>query len=259
MRLLPTLLIAVPACTLAANPFDGTWLVDRAQQPPGKPDVYVVEGGAFNCSSCEPSYSVPADGKDYKTPTNPYHDMVAATVVNAQTIKLVFHKAGRLTAIDTLTVSPDGKNLTDHFEKHVNEQVFTAESITERVAASPPGAHAISGSWDSVRQIKPSESSIFFKLHDLGNTLEYHDGTGASYKAKFDGADYPERSTDPNKAVSIKRIDARTIEQTDKIGGKATGIMRLQLSEDGKVVEVTFDDIANGAQGRMRATKQPPT
>jgi len=66
------------------------------------------------------------------------------------------------------------------------------------------------------------------------------DGSPAhvQYDAKFDGKDYPVTGI-PN-AVSVKRIDANTIEATMKKGGQVTMTGIRKLSKDGKTRTSTF-------------------
>ena len=68
------------------------------------------------------------------------------------------------------------------------------------------------------------------------------DGTrGATgYTANFDGKDYPlTGSVVGADMVSLKRIDARTTERTDKKGAKVIQTLRRVVSQDGKTMTVT--------------------
>jgi len=66
MRLLfPTLLL--PAVALAGTGFDGTWKTDmESLKTTGKPLVLLLAGGECACSSCNPPYTVKADGAEHK-------------------------------------------------------------------------------------------------------------------------------------------------------------------------------------------------
>jgi formylglycine-generating enzyme required for sulfatase activity len=68
------------------------------------------------------------------------------------------------------------------------------------------------------------------------------DGSPAhvQYDAKFDGKDYPVTGIAYADAVSVKRIDANTIEATMKKGGQVTMIVTTKLSNDGKTRTATF-------------------
>jgi hypothetical protein len=64
--------------------------------------------------------------------------------------------------------------------------------------------------------------------------------TQYSYATNLDGKDSPVTGTNPNAdTVTVKRIDARTLEVVSKRGGKITITQRNALSADGKSRTVT--------------------
>lgn len=75
-----------------------------------------------------------------------------------------------------------------------------------------------------------------------GETREEH------YWAKFDGKDYPTLGSD-QRVISLKRVDARTVEATFKRNGRVTTHSRLELSPDGK----TLTQTSSGEQDAGRA------
>ena len=72
--------------------------------------------------------------------------------------------------------------------------------------------------------------------------------TTTQYTANFDGKDYPLTGSQIADMVSLKRIDARTTERTDKKGDKVmTSITRI-VSGDGKTMTATVK--GTNAQGQ---------
>jgi hypothetical protein len=67
------------------------------------------------------------------------------------------------------------------------------------------------------------------------------DGTRTTtvYTANFDGKDYPLTGSPTADTVSLKRIDSRTTERTDKKGGKVVTTLKRVVSQDGKTMTVT--------------------
>jgi hypothetical protein len=64
--------------------------------------------------------------------------------------------------------------------------------------------------------------------------------TTSTYTANFDGKDYPlSGSALGADKVSLKRIDARTTERTDKKDGKLIQTLSRVVSQDGKTMTVT--------------------
>jgi hypothetical protein len=72
--------------------------------------------------------------------------------------------------------------------------------------------------------------------------------TTTQYTANFDGKDYPLTGSQIADTVSLKRIDARTTERTDKKGGTVAQTIRRVVSADGKTMNVTVK--GKNAQGQ---------
>ena len=72
--------------------------------------------------------------------------------------------------------------------------------------------------------------------------------TTTEYTANFDGKDYPLTGVQYADTVSLKRIDARTTERTDKNGGQAVLFFTRIVSQDGKTMTVTVT--GTNAQGQ---------
>jgi len=64
--------------------------------------------------------------------------------------------------------------------------------------------------------------------------------THVQYSAKFDGKDYPATGVANADAVSLKRIDANTIETQQKKGGKVVMTITTKVSKDGKTRTSTW-------------------
>ena len=72
--------------------------------------------------------------------------------------------------------------------------------------------------------------------------------TMTQYTANFDGKDYPLTGSQNADTVSLKRIDARTTERTDKKGDKVVQTLTRVVSQDGKTMTVTVK--GTNAQGQ---------
>src|SRR6266404_1110062 len=72
--------------------------------------------------------------------------------------------------------------------------------------------------------------------------------TATQYTANFDGKDYPLTGSQVADTVSLKRVDARTTERTDKKGGTVAQTIRRVVSADGKMMNVTVK--GKNAQGQ---------
>ena len=72
--------------------------------------------------------------------------------------------------------------------------------------------------------------------------------THVEYTAKFDGKDYAVTGVPNAEMVSVKRIDADTIESTMKSAGEVVMTVRSTVSKDGKTRTSVFK--GKDAQGR---------
>jgi hypothetical protein len=129
--------------------------------------------------------------------------------------------------------------------------VAFAGSIAGSIAAAQT-ADPIIGTWKlNVAKSKydpgpaPKSATATFTVAGKGVkfVLEGVTGTGEkaqwSYTANEDGKDYPMTGNPDADTISLKRIDARTVETTNKKAGKVTTTNRRTVSADGKTLTVT--------------------
>jgi hypothetical protein len=64
--------------------------------------------------------------------------------------------------------------------------------------------------------------------------------THVQYDAKFDGKDYPVTGLSYGDTVTVKRIDANTLQTTIKKGGQVVMTVTSKVSADGKTRTSTF-------------------
>jgi hypothetical protein len=72
--------------------------------------------------------------------------------------------------------------------------------------------------------------------------------TATQYTANFDGKDYPLTGSLVADTVSLKRIDRRTTDRTDKKAGAVAQTLKRVVSQDGKMMTVTVK--GKNAQGQ---------
>ena len=80
---------------------------------------------------------------------------------------------------------------------------------------------------------------------------------GQSYDAKFDGKQYPVQNDPGQTMVSLKRVDANTVEETDSRQGKVTDEIHLAAAADGKSINVTDKDLQHDQITTFTLDKQP--
>jgi hypothetical protein len=91
----------------------------------------------------------------------------------------------------------------------------------------------------------PKSMTVTVKAVGKGETVNTEQLTAdgktikTEYTADFDSKEYPISGAPNSDTVSLKRINARTTERTDKKGGKVTQVLRRTVSADGKTMTVT--------------------
>ena len=138
--------------------------------------------------------------------------------------------------------------------------VLGADIVSLSAQASDPRI----GTWKlNVAKSKfsgPAPQSLTLKVEASGQgekvTTEGVNAEGGriatQYTANYDGKDYPITGTPNADTVSLKRIDARTTERTNKKGGKVTAIITSDVSPDGKTNQLDKRHERSGSDREQR-------
>ena len=115
------------------------------------------------------------------------------------------------------------------------------------------GADQFSGTWSmnaekSTYSPGPPTKSLTVVVESDENNYKLEatgtDGDGkpihVQYSAKFDGKDYPATGIANADTVSVKRIDANTVETMQKKDGKVVMTITTKVSKDGKTRTSTW-------------------
>lgn len=253
------LLFVAPIMALAQSPLDGTWKINvSTAQMPKKPDVYLLQGGIYQCKTCVPAIEVKADGMDHKVTGHPYYDSVSIKVVDARTVEETDKKKGKVVATLKTVVAADGKTAKFEFSDSsaTNGAPVTGKGIITQVAAGPAGSHAISGSWRTTKVETMSDNGLTFTYKVTGNMLSMTSPVGQSYTAKLDGTEAPYKGDPGTTSVSVKTLAKNVLEETDKRNGRVISISRSTVSADGKKMTVAIEDKLHGTSMQFVAEKQ---
>lgn len=257
MRRVVGLWLLLPALCLAQGPFDGTWKTRVSSfRQSGKPDVFDITQGIYTCTSCVPEIKVKADGRDQGVSGHDYYDSVAVQLLSASSIEISYKRGGKPASSVTYSVSDGGAMLTARFTDYSGAQPVSGSLTEKRVGPAPPGAHPSSGSWQ-IEQVT--------ELAEVGRTITYEMGAdslkmrwnGQSYDARFDGQEYPIEGDAGHTVVTLKRLSADTIEETDKRGDTITDIVRSSVSGDGKTLHVVDNDVVHEVRTEYTLDRQP--
>ena len=219
--------------------------------------IFVLQNGTWRCDTCHPKVSVKADGNPQKVSGSPYYDTVTVRELNDNSVDFTYMKNGKIVQKETLTVSDDGNKLTTEFSfTSENGQQGNGKGSYQRTAAGPAGASKVSGTWKPAKFESASDNMVTFSFKTSGDEISMSDGTGDSYTAKFDGKDYPYKGDPGITSVVVRKIDANTIEETDKRNGKVMSITQMTVSRDGKTMKMSTQDKQRNASTTSTAEKQ---
>jgi hypothetical protein len=262
-KLLGIVVLLMPMLAMGQQAkIDGTWKIDLDKaRLDSKPRVFELKGGMFSCMTCDPKITIAADGQDHAITGSPYMDSESAKVVDPNSVEVVGKKDGKVTFRETLTVSSDGKMMTENYEGHpvASSEPVTATGMYSRVGEPETGAGAISGSWKLDKWESASANTLTFVYASNGNDLTYKANTGESYTAKLDGKDYAFHGDPGTTAVEVKRVDDHTIQETYKRGNEVVGMAKMTISPDAKSLTIVSQDLRRGTTDTWIAEKQGET
>jgi hypothetical protein len=221
----------------------------------GKPDVYELKNGTYECSSCVPPLRVTADGTDQAVTGHDYYDHISVKVLSPTAVETTMKKAGKVIATTTDTVSADGSKLVGKFTSYGGEKPVTGGYTDKRTAPAAPGAHAISGSWQTER-MDMSELMRTVKFESTQNGLRMT-WNGLTTDAKFDGQEHPTVGDPGNTMVTLKKTNNKQIEEIDRRNGKVFDVVSYTVAADGKSISVVDEDPAHGTKTTYVLDKLP--
>lgn len=251
--------LLAPAGAFAASPFDGTWKADMSSVKwPSKPGNYLLKDGMYSCKTCVPAYTIKADGTDQAIPGDKYIDTEAVKVVDDHTTQFTDKKGGKVVSTSTITVAKDGNTLDMTFtdSSDSNAEPVTGKGTSVRVGRAVAGAHISSGMWRTKGYESMSDNGTTVTYKTDGDVLTMTSPTGQKYTAKMDGTDAPITGDPGLTMVSVKKIDASTIEESDKRDAKLIAVIRMMVAKDGKSMTVDYMDKQRGTTTSYRQMKQ---
>jgi hypothetical protein len=239
-------LLFAPAVLTAQSALNGTWKVDMNKVDWSKtPDVYLLQGGMYSCSTCAPPIKIKADGNDQPVTGHPYLSTMAIKVVSDHEIQETDKKDGKVVGTSTTTVSPDGKTISFTFTDSSNTNggaPVTGKGEETLVAKGPAGSHAVSGSWRMSKMETLSDNAITWSYQVTGDSLTMTSKTGQSYTAKLGGPEAPMKGDPGVTSVSVKLMGKNTLVETDKRGDKIISVTTFTVASDSKTAKAVAED-----------------
>jgi hypothetical protein len=234
----------VEAPAAEAGSIDGTWVADLTTVKFDQaPDEFSLKGGVYSCATCIPPITnFAADGAFHPIADRATYDSMSVSQVDDKTVKFVRRKGDKEAGNNSLTVSADGKTMTNKYTtlNNANGKPTSGETILTRVGEPAAGAHAMSGKWtvDKIGNISPEALTVTYKVD--GDVLTSTAATGESYLAKLDGSETPVKGAADGAVVSVVRVGGG-YKLTSKRGGKVVDETTLTPSAEGTLAIVSVD------------------
>ena len=224
--------IATATLVAATDPFIGTWKFnpEKSKMTGEVSKIEALPDNEYKFTFGTESFTIKADGADH--PSH-FGRTMSIQVVDANHWKTTTKQDGKVLFTAEWDLAADGKAL----DVTANGTRANGESFTDRVTRKRiAGSTGFAGTWQDT-SLKIGAPGMF--------EIQAYEGDGqtitvpadkVTINMKFDGKEYPVTGPQvpPDSTTSGRRINARTLEITDKTNGKVTDTARITVSVDGK-------------------------
>ncbi len=247
-----------PAAAEAASleALNGTWKADLASiKFEGKPNEVLLQGSTYDCKTCIPPLTVPADGQFHPVADRPYFDSISVKTIDDRTVEIRRRKGEREVSSTIMQVSEDGNAMNSKFTNANNPSVppIKGTETARRAGPAPAGAHAISGQWTPKRVQDYSEDALNITFRVVGNQVTMT-AQGESYNAEIGGPAVPVEGDSGGTTIAVSR-EGNGLRETATRGGKEVNQTIIMPSADGRTVTFTSTDPRDGEKTTWTAKK----
>lgn len=236
----------VVACLLASNawaaddPFSGKWKLnaEKSKFTGEQRKIQNLGGNKYKFTSGNLSDTIVFDGTDQPVQ---FGRTMSIAPEGPNKWRMVIKKDGRVLSSMTHTFSDDGKTQTiQGTETKPDGTTSDFSAVWKRVG----GGSGWAGTWEStdLKFTSPDEWDI-----------EPYEGNGLTFNIpaykdtlsmKFDGKYYEEKGPDvaPGSMSAGKRLNAHTLDVTDKVKDQVIDHTRFEVSPDGKILTLTVHE-----------------
>lgn len=234
------------ACLLAGvlraadDPFVGKWKLNQEKSKFTGEQMKIEDLGdnKYKFTFGNTSDTVTADGSDQ--PVH-YGRTMVLTKEGADSLKMVIKQNGKVISSMTHMLSDDGNTQTI---KGTDTKADGTTSDWEVVDKRVGSGSGWTGTWESTKVQISSPDEWDIEPYDTSGLTFNAPAEQDKLSMKFDGKDYAEKG--PHVAAgstsSGKRVDAHTLEVTDKIKGKVMDHTKYEVSPDGNTLTLMIHE-----------------
>jgi len=239
MRPLILLIVVVTAVYAADDPFIGKWKLslEKSKLTGQTIQIQEISANTYNFKEDEHSDVIFADGLDHVTH---FGDSMAITKKSEEIWEIVYKNGDKV--LNTVwKISPDGHTLSyTATGTRPNGQHFNNQMTLKRTE----GTSGMAGTWQATDIKLSSPGEIYIAPYDKAGFSITYPGRNETIRMKFDGKEYSDSGpTVPDGSTSSgHRIDAHTIETTEKVKGTVVETAKATISEDGKTQTIVVTE-----------------
>ena len=239
----------VPTPAQVASRFAGNWVEDQSQRKTGALRSLTFRNGANGLEELRGSSTRPLV-ESVRFDTAPYaFGEPNATMVWKQLgggrFERTMTDSGKIIGIRRITISPDGKTLTEISERNLADGKKSTDTIV--YARSSGSGQNLEGVWKP--QTLRSDTPLKMSMQAAGSILKVSTGAGLTYALTFDGK--PATVTGPAVISGTTRagkiVSDRVVEIALARLGTPEGTVTWTLSADGKTLTSNFKELGPDA------------
>ncbi|HEX8801141.1 MAG TPA: hypothetical protein VF772_21135 [Terriglobales bacterium] len=224
------------------NPFVGKWKLNGSKSRlPDEMKVKEVSANkyAFAFEGGDYAETIIADGTDQP---GIFGTTFSVTVEGPNSWKVVRKTDGKILITANWKLSENGSTLDDDFTFiQPNGSKFNVYYVYKRTAGGP----GFDGTWESTSETVNSVFELQIQPYESDGLAFINPSKETVKNLNFDGKDYAyERPNVKAKfASSMRRVDERTLEITDKVNGKPVGSEEIKISTDHNELTMTIQSV----------------
>jgi hypothetical protein len=233
LKMLLVVCLTASMAWAAESPFVGEWKLDPSKtRMPDEMKVQDMGGNKYAFDFGGGVETIKVDGS-YQPG---YGETLLSVKPEAPNTWVVERKQGdRLLLRATWKLSKDGSTLTDYFRGFESDgSTLSMDYVYKRTG----GGSGLAADWRSIKETMNSPFSMQVKQFQDDGLSFITPSQHKTKNLKFDGKDYPFEGPGPYRggSASMRRVDERNLEITDKAEGNVTATEEIGLSTDLKTL-----------------------